>query len=305
MGKFEKKRIIVTGAGGLIGSAVVRRLYNKGKKVVALYKTPPSEAAWEKFKIDLSDKNSKEALKQLLSEAICLVHCAAVLPSFFHDSLEAAKVNRQIDDLVVDCCHKADVGLIYMSGTSLYADSTNVIINENAHLSPLGDYLNSKIKTENNIKKNIKVYKIMRISAPYGPMQKNRSVLRIFIENALSNKDIRYFGSGEREQDFTHVNDVASAVVAAVNNPSFSGVYNVASGKAISMRKLGHLILECIPESKSVVLPADIPDPQENYRARFSIEKARRILGWQPEISLRDGIAEWASVLRSENRNYF
>jgi nucleoside-diphosphate-sugar epimerase len=87
----------------------------------------------------------------------------------------------------------------------------------------------------------------MRISAPYSPMQKARTVLKVFIENALLNNDLTYFGSGMRSQDFTHSSDIANAINNAIRrwmfNECSTEIFNISSGNSISMKGLVHLVI--------------------------------------------------------------
>jgi nucleoside-diphosphate-sugar epimerase len=138
---------------------------------------------------------------------------------------------------------------------------------------------------------------ILRISAPYGPGQRNRTVLRIFIERAISSMDLLYFGTGDRTQDFTSATDVAQAVICSIRRKR-GGVFNIAGGNPISMKELAKLVVKCVSGCRSKIVPAGVPDSQESYRADFEILKAKRELGWAPQISLTEGVKQWIGFLR-------
>jgi UDP-glucose 4-epimerase len=107
-----------------------------------------------------------------------------------------------------------------------------------------------------------------------------------------------YYGSGERTQDFTSASDIGNAICCAVSNVDANGVFNIASGKPISMCDLAKLVIRAIAGTKSRAVPSGQPDPQEDYRAAFDISKAQRLLGWRPIVSLEEGIRQWAQCLK-------
>lgn len=139
-------------------------------------------------------------------------------------------------------------------------------------------------------------YTVLRINAPYGPGQATRTVLRIFLERASKGLALLYHGSGSREQDFTHVDDVADAVVAAAFRQR-TGTYNISGGEPIAMKQLAELVIRCVPMCGSTVAPSGQDDPQEGVPARYSTRRALAELGWRPSIALACGIRAWAQDL--------
>lgn len=241
-------KILVTGAGGLIGCHVVENLYSSGYEVFGLYRTAPSDKKkWNVLVSDLLDFNSIGRIEKTKPDII--VHCAAILPKEFvgEKALEAAKLNEIIDDRIIQYCTQG-IGcrLIFISGTSVYGLSKSPWT-EITKTNPIGPYLKAKIRTENRIKEIKNKSILMRVSAPYSPMQKARTVLKVFIENALLNNDLTYFGSGMRSQDFTHSSDIANAINNAIRrvalNECQSEIINVSAGNPISMKGLVHLVI--------------------------------------------------------------
>ncbi|MFX0197885.1 MAG: NAD-dependent epimerase/dehydratase family protein, partial [Candidatus Hodarchaeota archaeon] len=116
-----------------------------------------------------------------------------------------------------------------------------------------------------------------------------RTVLNIFIERAIQGLPLLYHGSGTRQQDFTYVHDIAVAICLAVEK-SKSGVFNISGGRPVSMKKLAELVVSLVNGCQSLIKPSGREDPQEGSTALFSIEKAKRELGWSPKTSLKLGI---------------
>jgi UDP-glucose 4-epimerase len=129
-----------------------------------------------------------------------------------------------------------------------------------------------------------------------------RSVLPRFVRQALTSENIAWYGSGERTQDFVHVTDVVGACLLAAAS-STPGIYNIGSGVPISMKQLAHLILRMVPHSRSQVLPADLPDPEEGCRWEVDVGKARNNLGYSPKVRLEDGLRQYIDFVHSGARS--
>ena len=173
------------------------------------------------------------------------------------------------------------------------------LIHEDSPTGSTDAYIKEKLWAETKIKKLSIPYVILRISAPYGPRQRSQTVLKTFIERALRNEDLYYYGTGSRTQDFTHIKDVANAVSEIVDRQNLKGVFNIASGNSISMKNLATLVLNTIPTASNVkVLASGLKDNQEYFRPMFDITKARELLGWTPKTQINQGIYEWYCYIK-------
>jgi UDP-glucose 4-epimerase len=290
-------KVLVTGAGGLIGRHIVEACRGQGLVVVAVGRGPLPESNAERIiALDLRHPDSAAVLETF--EPTVIVHAAAVLPQRFSDnsSDDAAKANRTIDDLVMKAAAGVGCQICYISGTSLYG-CVDTTVTEESPVQPRGPYLAEKRHTEERLLALHDRSVVLRVSAVYGPSQRSTTVLQTFIRKALLGEDVLFFGSGSREQDFVAVEDVARAVVAALTS-SVTGMFNVASGRAITMRDLAHLVVSSLG-SASRVRAAGVEDPQEGCAARYSIEKAKREMSWAPAVMLEAGIQQLAMELKS------
>jgi nucleoside-diphosphate-sugar epimerase len=290
--------VLVTGASGLIGGHAAWALRAEGFNVteVCRKRTADGDGLLE---ADLTEPSAEEIMVAARPEVI--VHCAAAIPAdfFSEDAERASRINRRMDDLVLRASSKLGARLIFCSSTSVYG-FTGSPWNEDSTLSPQGAYATAKVETENKIAKSGLSHVILRLSSPYGPGQRGRTVLLLFIERAMQNLDLLYYGTGARQQDFIAAADVAAAVTHAVRRSAVSGIFNIASGSSISMKELGELILKCVSNSRSQLRSAERDDPQENYRAAFNVTKTRKLLGWAAAIPLDKGISEWVAALRRQ-----
>ncbi|CCN16461.1 NAD-dependent epimerase/dehydratase family protein [Bordetella bronchiseptica] len=296
-------RIVVTGCHGLVGAEVLASLRHLGREAVGVGRQMNAQRPAQV--VDLAGSEAAAALRCLRESGRpidAVVHCAASFPAAF-DSAEAvaiAQTNRRIDSTVIDFCHEIGARLVYCSSSSVYGRLDSTEVAESRALERATGYVAEKIWAEEEIAKRLPSYATLRLCAPYGPGQKTRTVLRIFIERALQGAPILYFGTGSREQDFVHVRDIAAAIVAALDRPTVNGVFNISGGRPITMRELGMLVSRVIADGRVVVRAADRPDPQDGWRARFDLSNARSRLEWKPEMSLEAGIAQWAQVLKEQ-----
>jgi UDP-glucose 4-epimerase len=172
------------------------------------------------------------------------------------------------------------------SGRWVYVSSVSL---EHAELRGTSQYAIEKAETEGSIARAFPGRtRSLRISSPYGPGMRHLNVLLRFAEAARSGEPITLLGTGERTQDFVHVDDIAAAAISAIDAPGGDPVI-VASGEPISMAELARLVVG-IAGSSSAIEHTGRPDPQEGFRADYDLRPALDALGWAPAIRLEVGL---------------
>lgn len=292
-------KVLVTGATGFIGRYVCQKLTQNGYKVIRVVR-PRSRfeesEGQEALHIDLCEPGSLECA--IKDKPDTVVHLAAVVPLSFAgaEATKAAHVNRRIDKNVFLACRALGTGVVYASGTSVYGLGNSEVKSESSSVRPIGPYAAGKLAGEQMGERILfqlgLPFTVLRINAPYGPGQRAKTVLNLFIERAINGLPLFYHGTGSRQQDFTYIEDVADAVIKAVIQGR-SGIYNISGGHPISMRQLAEIVVRCVPECTSCVGPSGEEDPQEGATAMYSIKQAMTDLGWQPQVSLESGIRAW------------
>jgi nucleoside-diphosphate-sugar epimerase len=296
-------KAVVTGAGGLIGAAVLKLRPGRPLQAVGLFHTAASlSGELSKINIDLTDRERTFQTLDALEPFSALVHCAAVIPGKRPEFTEpqAAAANRLMDDHIIQYCLTRWKRLVYLSGTSVYGpDLVGELITDGHPLAPAGAYVTEKARSERNIIENLSNFCILRLSAPYGPGQEARTVVKIFLERARAGQDLLFHGSGAREQVFIHAEDAAEAVKCALRPGAPSGIFNIAGAENISMKALAELIAG-LGGKGAKARPSGLDDPQEHYRPRFDLTAAAEKLGWTPRIPLAQGLARWLGGLEAD-----
>ena len=292
--------VLVTGSSGFLGRHAARHLAERGLPVVTLARKSSRPMGLGSVAGDLRSPDLVPLLANRPWGAI--VHCAARLPtSFFGEDAEvAARDNRRIDANICEVAERAGAKLIYLSGTSLYGfNSGDSRLDEFSPLAPVGPYLAAKADMERHCMTRLgQGVTILRISAPYGPGQRP-TVMTAFISRAVRGEPLTIYGEGSRTQVFTEVDDCSRAIECAIRHPGAAGIFNIAGEPPISMLGLARLIVSTLGSDSRVdrVVQAD---PQENYRANYSTDRAQALLHWTPIIPLELGIRRLAGSIQSE-----
>ena len=287
---MSARRVVVTGANGLVGRAVVAALRQSDMDVISVARTDgqdPQAAA-----VDLGKPGAK--LVDAVAPPDAVVHLAAAVPHAARhgDTDAAAAETRHIDSVVHSACAEWKCHAIYASTCGLYDRRDGSIKDEGATVAGSSPYFRAKLAGE-ALMASLPETCVMRISAPVGRGLRRGLVLAKFIERARAGETIEIWGSGRREQDFVAAADIGAFVAAAISR-RVCGVFNVASGHPVTMRELADTVVATV--GSGTVRMADKDDPLEAETARFSVARAAQILDWQPRVELREAIADIADA---------
>ena len=290
---------MITGASGCIGYELYKYFSkNRDYRVITTARSEIPESV-EHVVFDFLTEDFDAVFSMFRPDII--FHCAAMIPDKNVADSIVAVTNREIDDKIITYCLKdIETKLIYFSTVSFYKLEDKIVNTEESMSDErLNKYFSEKLFSEHLIKSNCKNYIIFRVSSPYSILQRHNNVLKLFVENAFFRQKVTYFGSGKRTQDFIHVSDVALAAERSIICRD-SDVFNIASGVPISMYDLAYLIANVAHEVCGIsvdICSSGMDDPQALHRANISIEKAKKILGWQPRANLREELKIWFRYL--------
>jgi len=297
--------VLVTGATGFIGKHLIRFLLRQSS--LELWCVSRNGGEVDNVHVDAVDLTSADEVAEWRRNKPnfdTIFHLAALVPSSSGSSETYEMFLRNIhmmkNVLALAISDKSSV--VNISSSSIYSMDNDVQLTEDMLPQPDNLYSLSKYVCEllcdiAHMRYGISAANL-RISAPYGPCQKVQTVINVFLSAALESTEITLFGSGNRTQDFTYIDDVIQAIWLACRKKA-SGVFNIASGTSVTMCELAKAVLYIEPQSKSEIVYSGRQDPQETCRGIFSIEKARNVLGYVPQTSLEEGLLHCMDAVKN------
>lgn len=279
------KQILVTGGAGFIGTNLIKRLNSEGHRVVSLddYETGSEQNHIEGVKYI---KGDIEMLPYISGHFDIVYHLAAlarIQPSF-EDPLETYRVNTTGTQLVCEWARKHGVKMIYSGSSSRWHDPLQ---------SPYATY---KKLGEDIVKMYKKVYgcdfEITRFYNVYGPHEivdgKWAAVIGIFRNQVFNSEPITIVGDGEQRRDFTHVDDIVSALVKiGLGDYKHEDAWELGTGQDYSINEVYQLFCERFGELEKI----NLPDQKGNYRKTLrENDDSLEVLDWKPTDRLKEYI---------------
>jgi nucleoside-diphosphate-sugar epimerase len=305
---FQKNlRILVAGGAGFIGSHIVDRLISAGGEVTVLdnlytgrLENVEQHKQNKKLRFVKGDICNFRLVKQLVKDKDAVLNLAAIVsvPQSIEKPLLVNEVNvKGALNLLKGCLDSEVKRFVQASSSAVYGDAQTLPVREDFKPMPLSPYAVSKLAAENYAMTFNKLYGLETVCLRYfnvfGPRQANNpysGVITIFANALLNNRHPKIFGDGEQTRDFVFVEDVVSANLLALTKQDAIGeIFNVATGKAITINKLLQ-ILQKIMAKENLKPVFDEPRGGDIRHSYASIEKARLLLGYKPVFSLERGL---------------
>ncbi|WP_052128462.1 GDP-mannose 4,6-dehydratase [Neosynechococcus sphagnicola] len=305
---LARKKVLVTGGSGFIGSHLCRRLVEAGAEVSVLVKyysvidNIRIVGFWEHITPIEADLRNPDSLRQIQRlQPDIIFHLAAynhVGDSFLQVS-EAMECNAKGTANLFES-YEDYQRLIYISTSEVYGLQASVPFQEQATPFPLSPYAVGKYAGELYARmKHHSVHKPVVVLRPfnaYGPYQSPRAVIAELIIKCLRGEDI-ITTAGRQTREFNFVENLVDGFILAATCPEAVGeVINLGCGVETSIRDLVHRI-HTLTDSQSQLRVGELPDrPGEIWRMCADNQKAQQLLGWSPQVDLDQGLQltiEW------------
>jgi nucleoside-diphosphate-sugar epimerase len=301
---------LVTGGAGFIGSHLTEELLRRGERVrvVDNLSTGKRENLAHLPQVELIQGDLADlAVARRAVEGVDYVLHQAAIPSVPRSVQDPITSNRANIDASLNLLVAArDAGVrrvVYAGSSSAYGNTPTLPKVETMPTAPLSPYALQKLVAEQYCQMFTQLYGLETVTIRYfnvfGPRQDPSSpysgVISLFISALIDGRQPKIYGDGEQTRDFTYIANVVDGVLRACHAPEASGeVINVATGGRISLNELFNVVKRLTGASVQPLYEetraGDVRDSQAD------IQKARRLLGYEPTVTLEQGLAstvEW------------
>jgi UDP-glucose 4-epimerase len=302
----SEARTLVTGGAGFIGSELVRQLAAQGCQVVVVDNLVNGRREnLERLPADLvqvvvADIRQNERMADLMQGVDIVFHLACLgVRHSMHSPHENHEVNATATLKLLSVARAAGVKrFVYVSSSEVYGTARWVPMTEEHPTFPMTVYGASKLAGECYARAFYRTYDyptiVVRPFNTYGPRCHHEGdsgeVIPRFLLRCLAGRPMVIFGDGTQTRDFTYVSDIAKGILMAVlADDAIGQTINLGSGREIAINELAREVAAVVGRPDAAVIHDD-PRPGDTLRLCADTTKACQLLGFEPEVTLREGL---------------
>lgn len=324
--EFESRRILITGGLGFIGSSLARRLVNLKASVTLVDSLIPQyggnlfniDDIQDQVTVNITDVRDPYAMAYLIQGKDYLFNLAGQTSHLdsMKDPQTDLAINASAQLSILEACrqHNPNIKIVFASTRQLYGKPDYLPVNEAHPIRPVDVNGINKLAGEwyhllyNNVH-GIRAC-ALRLTNTYGPGMRvkdaRQTFLGIWLRNLIEGKPVLVYGDGSQLRDFNYVDDAVNAMLlAAICPQSWGEVFNLGSHEHISLKDLAAMMVELYTGGHYEVVPfpgelkaIDIGDYYSDYT------KADKVLGWSPQVSLKEGLQRSIAYYRQHLDHY-
>ncbi|HLM85590.1 MAG TPA: NAD(P)-dependent oxidoreductase [Solirubrobacteraceae bacterium] len=315
-------RVLVTGGAGTIGAAVVRRLLRDPAYEVRV-SDQRMAPQWmrEGCEVHTGDLRVPREAHAAMKGCTNVIHLAAIvggIANFHRLPHTLTEVNNALYNSIVRAALELEVARFVYVSSSMVFERAELFPTPEDYLPqcpvPLSAYGFSKLTGEVYCRaahdEHGLPYTICRPFNAYGPGEMPdqepgiaHAVPDLITKVLSGQRPLQIFGSGEQTRTLTHVDDIADGIVAAMSSPAgLNEDFNISAARELTVAEIARIVWETCGEDPQEFALEHLPSFTVDVQRRWpSVEKAKRLLGWQARIEVEDGIAATVDWLRSLN----
>ena len=323
MTDFVNRTVLVTGAGGFIGSHLVERLVREGATVRALIRYN-SRNDWgalgwvraevtEEVEVVLGDIRDVESVTRAVRGADYVCHLAAqiAIPYSYLNARDFFETNVLGSFNFAQAALDAGVQhVVHTSSSEVYGSAQFVPITEDHPLHPQSPYAASKVGADVLMDSYHRTYglpvTVLRPFNTFGPRQSARAVIPTIISQALAGGAVR-LGSLSPRRDLTYIEDTVEGFVAALSTPDTIGrTLQLGTGIDVSVGEIVDIVSDLVGRPLEVQQDPDRVRPNNSEVARLlsNPQRALEVMGWAPRIDVREGLRRTMSYIAEHAGRY-
>ena len=306
-------RCLVTGCAGFIGSHLTERLLRKRCKVIGI------DCFTDYYPRPVKEKNIQAALNNenfaFIEKDIAQMNKFPEVDYVFHQAAQAGvraswgrsfeiytRNNILATQKMLEYYKDIDIKkFVFASSSSVYGDADELPIREETPKKPISPYGVTKLAAENLCNLYYINYGVPTVSlryfTVYGPRQRPDMAINKFVHAVLNDKKIEIYGDGTQTRDFTYMSDIIQANLLAAESKVKGEVFNIGGGSRISVNDLIEVIESIVGKKAEIKYSRrQKGDAQHTYA---DISKAKKMLGYKPEVYIDMGIRKYVNYLCS------
>jgi len=324
---FKGKNVLITGGAGFIGSNLAIKLVELEANVTIIDSLIPEyggnlfnlEPIKNRVKLNISDVRDEHSMKYLVKNQDYLLNLAGQTSHIdsMNDPFNDLEINTKSQLFILEACRKfnPEIKIVFASTRQIYGKPQYLPVDENHPLHPVdinginkmaGEWYHIVYNDVYNIRSVV-----LRLTNTYGPRMRvkdaRQTFLGIWIKNVIEGNKILVFGDGKQIRDFNYVDDVVDAILLAAESDDVNGmIFNLGGDSPISLEDTAKLMIEIAHKSSYELVPfpaerkaIDIGDYYANY------SKIRSKLGWQPRVSLKEGLELSIDYYKEFHKHYW
>jgi len=323
---YHRRRVMITGGLGFIGSNIARRLVEFGADVLLMDSLIPDSGAnffnidgiADKVRVNIADVRQESTMNHLVRDREVIFNLAGQVSHIdsMRDPYTDLDINCRGQLSLLEACRRFNhTAKVVFAGTrQVYGKPDSLPVTEDHLVRPTDVNGINKAAGENYHLLYNNVFRIracsLRLTNVYGPRQlikhNRQGFIGWFIRLALEGREIQIFGDGSQMRDFVYVDDAADAFLRAGASDACNGrVFNVGGSEPISHRDLVTLLIDVAGAGSARCIPWP-PEKKIIDIGSFYADWSRfqSTVGWQPRVNLRDGLARTIDYYRAHLPHY-
>jgi len=322
--EWKNKKILVTGSDGFIGSHMVEELLKRGAKVRSFvyynsfngwgwldYFSPSQKRKLDIFAGDIRDPNG---VRKAMKGVDAVFHLAALIgiPFSYHSPDSYVDTNIKGTLNILQAARENKLEQVFVTSTSeVYGTAQYVPINEDHPVNPQSPYAATKAAADGLALSFYRSFNlpvtIVRPFNTFGPRQSARAIIPTIITQICSGKKSIALGNLKAMRDFNYVTDTVNGFIRlAETRKTEGGVYNVGSGREVSIKDLVEIISQIL--KKDIKVRKDRqrirPGKSEVERLLCDMSKIKETCGWKTRVSLEDGLSKTCQWVKNNLKLY-
>ncbi|MBN2854543.1 NAD-dependent epimerase/dehydratase family protein [Patescibacteria group bacterium] len=305
-------KVLITGGAGFIGSNLTDALIAQGHQIVIIddlssglesYVNPGATF----YQLDISSDEIEPVFAKEKPDFVFHLAAQIEVAKSMIDPRRDAKINLDGGLKILEACRLYNVKKIIFSSTggAIYGDTDLIPTKEDCPAYPLSFYGIHKLTFEKYLNlyyRNYALdYSVLRFANVYGPRQfkgGEAGVIAIFTDNAVADKASYQYGDGLQTRDFVFVADVVRALISALEI-NYQGEINISYGLESSLLDIREALKKAL--NKEILIEEKPAKPGEQRRSCLDNSLAKKILNWEPEVNLEEGIMKTVNWAKNKN----